>query len=91
MLILFLYRSRKRQTSDQSHDHEHHPRGRDKRHSVDSIELRGETSTTLDEELTTKGRMLLGKKYNGPIYAFAAGPSKPTSKGRKVKVNGAID
>ncbi|KAI9315392.1 golgi-body localization protein domain-containing protein [Dichotomocladium elegans] len=69
-------KSRKRQVSDPyQEDAAQRPNKNDKRHSIDSLEMHPqlETSTALYEELTRKGRMLLGKKYNGPIYAFSAG------------------
>ncbi|KAI9488532.1 golgi-body localization protein domain-containing protein [Zychaea mexicana] len=76
-LLPWSLKSRKRQVIDSGHPHDD---GRnEKRHSIDSMEGR-ETSSMLDEELTAKGRMLLGKKYNGPIYSFA---TKPNSKGKR--------
>ena len=59
--------------------HPHEEIRGEKRHSIDSLDGR-ETASILDEELTVKGRMLLGKKYNGPIYSFA---TKPSSKGKR--------
>ena len=82
--LLFITRSRKRQITDSgASGHSLHDdiRNNEKRHSIDSMDLR-DTSSMLDEELTAKGRMLLGKKYSGPIYSFPN--SKPSSsKGKR--------
>ncbi|KAI9263182.1 golgi-body localization protein domain-containing protein [Phascolomyces articulosus] len=81
-LLPWSLRSRKRQIADTNSTgvHPHEDIRNEKRHSIDSLDIR-ETSSMLDEELTVKGRMLLGKKYSGPIYSFSN--PKPNSKGKR--------
>lgn len=76
-----LYRSKKLRNTEEENIRD------DKRPSIDSIDIANNSSgaitasSLLDEDLTAKGRLLLGKRYNGPIYSLSSSTKAGKGKG----------